>query len=424
MSDLKVLLITYYWPPSGGGGVHRWLKMSRYFPDCNIDLHIYTPSNPEYPAYDPSLVNEIDDRLTIIKHSIREPYAIYKKFTGKNKKEGVYSGFINEKKSLAQSLSVWIRGNLFIPDARMLWINPSRRYLKKLQVNNNFDVIISTGPPHSMHMIAHGVKKEFPQIKWIADFRDPWTNIDFYDQLKLTSWADRRHRRMEQLVLSQADRIVTVGFTMAKELEALGADHVDVITNGFDPLDFEESVELDPQFTIMHLGSMNKDRNPNVLWKSLSQLRKEEFYPKVRIIGKTDVSVKNSLAEFGVSDQVELEDFIPHSEAVVVMQSAHVLLLVINNTPNAAGILTGKVFEYLGSKRPILAIGPEKGDVKDLLHPFNHAYYISYGEVDQCTQIIKKLMKNNAPADVEGIEQYSRKQLAIEYCELIEEVCR
>lgn len=399
--------------------------MSRYFSDHNIDLEIYTPLNPEYPAYDESLLDDVDSNLKIDKQPINEPYALYKKFTGKKKEEKIYSGFINDKKSFAQSIAVWIRGNFFIPDARKFWIKPSIKYLKKKLEGETYDAIISTGPPHSMHLIALGIKKNYPNLKWIADFRDPWTNIDFYDQLKLSKWADRKHRKMEREVLQKADKVVTVGWTLAEEFKNLsGISDVAVITNGYDHRDFIEEVPLAQEFTIMHLGSMNKDRNPKVLWESLSILNKENIKPLVKIIGQTDISVKNSIQDYHLESQVMLEDFIPHDLAIQRMKSAHVLLLVINNTPNAAGILTGKLFEYLGAKRPIIAIGPKEGDVKKMLNEFHHAHYIDYHSVEDCNTILRDLyQKRSLYIAGDGIEKYSRKSLAGEYCQMIKNLC-
>jgi len=421
---LKVLLITYYWPPAGGGGVFRWLKMSRYFQENNIDLHIYTPSNPEFPAIDGGLVEEVSETLTIIKRPILEPYSLYKKFTGKKKDEKIYSGFINEKKSLAQNLSIWIRGNFFIPDARKFWIKPSIKFLNNLQSSEKFDAVISTGPPHSMHLIARGLKQKHPALKWIADFRDPWTNIDFYNQLKLTVRADRKHRKLEKSVLEEADKVVSVGYIMAKELKEItqNAD-VEVIPNGYDHLEFTEHAQLTSSFSIMHLGSMNRDRNPEVLWRSLADLKSQGLKPLVKIIGQTDVSVKASIQKYELKDQVVFEDFVPHKEAIMKMKSAHVLLLVVNNTPNAAGILTGKVFEYLGAQRPIIAIGPEEGDVKKLLKDFVHAFYISYDDVEECKKVISEVMTSKIEVSPNGILKYSRKALAEKYSKLLKEVC-
>ncbi|MDQ3016734.1 MAG: glycosyltransferase, partial [Bacteroidota bacterium] len=272
----KFLLITYYWPPAGGAGVMRWAKMSKYIAQAGWQPVIYTPSNGEVPVVDPSLVNEIPDDIEVVQTPIWEPYHLYKAFLGRNKKERLYSGFINEKKkaSVAQKLSVFIRGNFFIPDARMFWIKPSIRFLKTYLKEHQVDAIVSTGPPHSMHLIAEKIHA-MTGIPWIADFRDPWTNIDFYQDLQLTSFADATHKRLERKVLMNATKVVTVTWRSRDEFKELcGRDDIVVIPNGFDDADFhiDPNNKLDDEFSIVHIGSMNKDRNPIGLWAALKEL--------------------------------------------------------------------------------------------------------------------------------------------------------
>jgi len=419
---INVLLIAYYWPPSGGGGVQRWLKMSKYFPYDKMNLFVYTPENPEYPAYDDSLVEQVNPNITVIKHPITEPYAFYKKFTGKKKDEKVYSGFINDKKSWKQDLAVWIRSNFFIPDARFMWIKPSIKFLKKKLDEHSIDVVISTGPPHSVHLIANGLIKFKPTVKWIADFRDPWTNIDFYKQLKLSKWADKKHHKLEKKVAKSADSIVTIGWTMQEEFKKIGErQDVEIITNGYDHEDFQQKCERDSSFSVLHLGSLNEDRNPSVLWQAIREIRDSEKLVDdfvVQLIGNVDQSIHHSIVENQLESLVEFEPFITHQEAINRMKAAHVLLLIINNSPNAKGILTGKAFEYLGASKPILCIGPENGDMRKLLRTFEHVRYVPYGEIQKCKDALLDLMYEMDESHVDA-SQYSRKELAKKYFKLI-----
>jgi len=199
----RVLIITYYWPPSGGAGVQRWLKFSKYLPENGWIPVVYTPENPEYPAIDENLVSEIHPDVEVLKSSIWEPYALYKKFTSRKKDAKLGSGFTSEKDKIskAEKVSRWVRGNWFIPDARKFWIKPSVRFLDTYLKENSIDAIISTGPPHSMHLIALGIKRKYPKIKWIADFRDPWTNIDFVEELRLSKRSMKKHENQELAVL-------------------------------------------------------------------------------------------------------------------------------------------------------------------------------------------------------------------------------
>jgi glycosyltransferase involved in cell wall biosynthesis len=426
----KFLLITYYWPPAGGGGVQRWLKMTKYFREYGWEPIIYTAEAGEQAAYDPSLVKEVPEGLEVVRTPIWEPYDLYKKFTGKKKEEKVYSGFISEgkKSSFTQDLSVFIRGNFFIPDARRFWIKPSIRFLKKYLEEHPVDAIISTGPPHSMHMIALGVKKHH-DIPWIADFRDPWTQQDFYDQLKLTWPADLTHKRMEQKVLKKADRIVTVSWSWVEDFKALSKGReVDLITNGFDPADFQTTVsQRDEAFTICHIGSMNKDRNPQFFWKALSELKKE--YPgfgkklKIKLIGQVDFSIQQAIQQYGLTDQLERLDFMPHADVVEHMKKAQLLLLPINSTPNAMGILPGKLYEYLGARRPVLAVGPLTSDAAKVIQLTQAGTINDYDDLEglktNISNYFQQYQEDTLEVESSGIEQFSRKALAGKYAELL-----
>ena len=255
----------------GGGGVQRWLKMSKYFHQFGWNPVVYTVEADDSIGGDNSLLEEVRNDTEIIRSTIFEPHGIYAFITGQ-KGKSKYSGFITKKKTgFAYKLSLFIRSNFFIPDARMFWIKPSIKTLKNWLKDNKVDAIISTGPPHSTHMIAMGIKKQFPEIPWIADFRDPWTDIDFYHELSILQFADRKHKRLEKAVLETADKVVTVTWNFKKGLEKLcGRKDIELIFNGFDPDDFIDfQSKSTGKFRVCHLGSMYKHRNPDKLWSCL-----------------------------------------------------------------------------------------------------------------------------------------------------------
>lgn len=369
----KVLIISYYWPPAGGSGVQRWLKFVKYLRDYGWEPVVYTASNPEAPTFDETLIAEIPIGVETIKGKAFEPYSIYKALFGfKRKKIGV--GFAGlERKSFFSKVAVWIRGNLFIPDARMLWIKPSVRKLTKYLKENPVDIIVSTGPPHSTHLIARNLKRKL-NIPWVADFRDPWTNIDFYHQLRLTKFADSVHRKMELSVLKECDAAVTVTPSWQADFPERFENKMHVIQNGFDSADFstENGVALDKDFTITHVGVVPPDRNCVSLWSAIAQMAAEnsDFKKalKLRFVGQVDSSVIASLESLNLMANVEITGFVSHQKALEYQMSSQVLLLLVNNSPNAKGILTGKVYEYLAAKRPILAVGPLGGDLDNLLN--------------------------------------------------------
>jgi len=417
----RVLIITYYWPPSGGAGVQRWLKFAKYLPDFGWQPIIYTPDNGEVPVTDESLDKDISPETIVIRKKIWEPYDWYKKFVGQKKDEKINVGFLSEqeKPKIIEKISVWIRGNFFIPDARKFWIRPSTKFLSKYLSKHKVDAIISTGPPHSMHLIALKLQERF-KIPWIADFRDPWTNIDFYGDLMLTKRSDRKHHKLEKSVLQNADCVLTVGKTLGDELKQLGAKKVEVITNGFDMLDFQDNeVELDKKFSIVHIGSLPKSRNPISLWKVLSKLvdKNTEFRNDlvIKLVGKCDFQVNQSIFDFGLSNYVKRVDYVAHSTLGDIQKSAQVLLLVINNTQNAKGILTGKFFEYLAAKRPILAIGPVDGDVAAILDETNSGVIVDFNDFWGLENVLKSYYKKYKKQELvlksQKIENYDRRRL-------------
>ncbi|MCL3780218.1 glycosyl transferase family 1 [Prolixibacteraceae bacterium JC049] len=416
----KVLIITYYWPPSGGAGVQRWLKFAKYLPENGWQPIIYTPSNPENPIEDHSLVKEVPDEAIILKQPIWEPYEWYKRFVGK-KGEKINTGFLSEKKEpgMMEKLSVWVRGNFFIPDARKFWIKPSVKYLAQYLKENPVDAIVSTGPPHSMHMIAMKVGRKV-NIPWLADFRDPWTNIDYYSDLKLSRWADNKHHALEKAVVQNCNELVVVGKQMKEEFEELRNSSIEVITNGYDESDFsEDNIVLDEKFSIVHIGTIAPNRNPKVLWSALGELVKDNDELKndleIRLIGKVDQSVFKSIDEAGLTNCLNRVGYVSHSEVFGELRKSQILLLAINDTPNAKGILTGKFFEYLAAKRPVLAVGPEDGEVARILKETGAGEVAGFSDLNQMKSSVLSLYdrykKRNLAVTSKGTESYSRRIL-------------
>ena len=374
----RLLIISYYWPPGGGAGVQRCLKFSKYLPDFGWEPIIFTAKNADYPIIDESLKAQVSPNLKVLKKEIWEPYSWYKKMMGIQKEEKVQAGFIEEKQqnSRLQNLAKWVRGNFFIPDARRFWIRPSIKYLEAYLKEHPVDAILSSGPPHSVHLIAQALKKKMG-VSWVADFRDPWTNIDFYQQLRLSRWADRRHHQLEKAVVREADVVTTVSWHWTEEFRQMGAKKVALITNGYDESDFPQlPIPLDEHFTISHIGTASKDRNPENLWQVLSELSKElpDFSKQLRIqfIGKTDFSIFNSLAANGLQAQIVKIDHLLHREALHKICQSQLLLLLVNDAPNSMGRIPLKLFEYLAARRPILCVGYPKGDAARLIRE-NHA---------------------------------------------------
>jgi glycosyltransferase involved in cell wall biosynthesis len=426
----KVLIISYYWPPSGGGGVMRWLKMSKFLPELGWQPIIYTPENPDPSVIDESLLKEIHPDIIELKMPIWEPYDFYRKITGKKSGEKFKSGYISEaaEGNWKNKLSVFIRGNFLIPDPRKFWIKPSVNFLSKFLKENPVDLIISTGPPHSMHIIALGLKKKF-NIPWIADFRDPWTDIDFYHKLKLTGWADKKHKNLEKKVLAAADHVVTVSPGCAVDIERIANRKIEVINNGFDPTDYDfELPELDEKFTISHFGAFNKDRNPATLWKVLGELASSnpDFKKQlqIKLIGQTDQSVFSEIEKNKLKENLVVKDHLAHKEGLIELSKSQVLLLPLNDAPNVKGILPGKMYEYMALRRPILALGPTDADYAKILSETKTGISLDFNDEQGIKTTLQnyfqRYLSNNLEIESGAFEKYSRKNLAKKFISLIQ----
>ncbi len=418
----KVLIISYYWPPSGGAGVQRWLKFVKYLREFNWEPVLYIPDNPEYPEQDSSLEKDIPENLTILRQPIWEPYNAYKKVMGRKKEETINAAFLSEKKQnmFLENFSVWIRGNFFIPDARKFWIKPSVRFLKQYLKTNPVDAIVSTGPPHSMHLIAWNITRHFI-IPWLADFRDPWTNIDFYKDLRLTASSDRKHQQLERMILHDATAVTVISNTMADDFNRILPRNYDIITNGYDSDDILTAPPpvLDKKFSIAHIGTLVSTRNPQSLWSALQQLLSaHQDLAKdleIKLIGKLDHTVTESLESYGLTPYVNRIPYLPHDQVVISQLQSQVLLLIINNTPNAKMILTGKFFEYLAAKRPILCVGPLDGDAAAILGNTRAGLISDHGDTKTLEKHIldfyARFKKGDLHSESVNIETYSRKAL-------------
>lgn len=413
----KALVISYYFPPAGGPGVQRWLKFVKYLREFDVEPILYVPRGAAYPVTDDSLTTEIPAGIKIYRGKIFEPSSLFP--AGKK----VSAGFIDASTAqggLKSRLMTWIRANVFIPDARMCWIAPSVRRLKKILRAENIDTVISTGPPHSTHLIALGLKRAIPSLRWIADFRDPWTKIDYFHHLPLTGWARRKHCRLEDEVLAEADDVITVTARMAKDYRPRVKGRLHVITNGYDTSDAPTGpVTPDEKFTLCHIGSLNADRNPHELWEILGErCRHDETFAcdlEIRLTGPVSPAVTASLEQNGLTPFVRHTPYAPHAEVARIQHAARVLLLVMNRTPSGAMYIAGKLFEYLAARRPILLAGFAQSDAADIVRECHAGYALDFSDKKGLADALEHLYDDyktglvHTPAA--DLEKYSRRAL-------------
>ena len=376
----RVLIISYYWPPTGGSGVQRWVKFAKYLPAEGWQPVIYTPENPEQLAVDASLEAEVPTEAEVIRRRIVEPYEMYKKLLRKSghSKEAVEVNPVNaQNKSFMQKFAMWIRGNFFRPDPRCLWIRPSVKFLKKYLKEHPVDLIVSTGPPQSMHLIGRKLAAE-TGLPWIADFRDPWTKIFYFKHLSMTLATQKWHHKMEKKVLDDATAVVAVSPLVQQDFQAMTQTPVELITNGFDECDFaaEKCIEAaggaGREFVITHTGLFAADGNPTVLWDVLAEkCNKDSQFKKllkIRLIGKTDEQILKAIKDAGLDQNLEDMGYQPHAVAVEQQRKASLLILPLRKEPEYKAVLPGKLFEYLASWRPVLGIGQTDGAMSMILN--------------------------------------------------------
>ncbi|MDR7211162.1 glycosyltransferase family 4 protein [Flavobacterium piscis] len=428
MKSKKILIITYYFPPAGGPGVQRWLKFVKYLPDFGIQPIIYVPENPTYPIIDEGLVTEISDQVIVLKNKIWEPYQLASVFS-KNKTKKISSGILPHKKkqTFSDKIFLWVRGNLFIPDARVLWVKPSVSYLEKYIKENNIDTIVTSGPPHSLHLIGLELKQKL-NIRWFTDFRDPWTTIGYHKALHLSNYAAKRHKKLEYKVLNTADTIIVTSKTTKAEFQTITNKPISVITNGYDIENIDKQT-LDAKFTLAHIGSFLSDRNPEFLWECLIELLNEipdfKFNLEIKLIGAVSQEVLDSLKKFDLNSYLNLLGYVSHHEAIAHQKKSQVLLLIEINSEDTKSIIPGKLFEYMVSNRPIIAIGPQGSDFADIIKETNTGVFFDYSEKQKLKSVIldfyNQFLEGKLQANGVGLQKYSRKNLTKQLVQLISE---
>jgi len=413
----KVLIITYYWPPAGGSGVQRWLKFSKFLPENGWKPYIFTPDSPSFEIKDEDLLSEIHPETEVWKTPIWEPYNLKDKLLGKSRNSN--TGIIQDKTSAKNKMINWIRGNVFVPDPKVFWVKPSIKLLTEKIKKEGITHIVSTGPPHSMHLIALGLKNKNPELKWVADFRDPWSELDLLEEFYLTKKSKQKYRKLEKEVLENADVTLTVSESWVKSFKSLGSKNVKLITNGFDEDDFDVRYLESNKFIIGHFGLLNHLRNPKNLWKTLNDLCDEnpDFNEKleIRLSGNIDTEVLQNITQyFHLKNKIKVLGYLSHKDVLNQYNSSSLLLLLLFNSESGKGNYPGKIFEYFAAKRSILAFGPEDSDTQRLMKKIKRGSYHSYEENNLKESIISLFNNKEELVISDDINRFNRKDLTKE----------
>lgn len=424
---LRVLVITYYWPPAGGAGVQRWLKLSKFLPEYGVLPTVITVDETKatYPILDESLYGDVHRDVEVIRTNSFEPLKWYGRLVGK--KHVPYGGFANvSRRSRWSWLSRFLRGNLFIPDARKGWNKFACRAAEKAIREEDIHIVITTGPPHSTHLVGLKLKDKYG-LKWVADFRDPWTDIFYNDLMNRTKVAERKDRRMEKEVLDRADMVVANCKSNAELLRNKGdRAPIEVVENGYDANDFENmESERRAQFRVVYTGTMAASYNPSTFVSAFKRLV-EKAPDKVQwhFAGYADAQIIALLKRAGIIENCIFHGYVSHSDAVRLMSEANILLNLFPETKNDLGI-PGKCFEYLAARRAILNIGPKNGDAALIIAECESGVTFNRTEEGAIFNFLNKQFeewlkgKSNRMGN-EKVLDYSRQNLAQKYVRLME----
>ncbi len=419
----RVLIISYYWPPSGGAGVQRWLKFAKYLPEFGWEPIILTvdPEYASYPVTDRTLEKEVVGTTRVIRTESRESFSVYKKVSGS---ENIpYAGFANEKSSVSskQKIARFIRGNFFLPDPRKGWNTFALEKAREILTGGEIDCFITSSPPHSTQLIGLSLSKEF-EIPWIADLRDPWTDIYYYRQFYPTRWAHRINRKMERSVIEKANAVITVSPALKELFSAKSASRtrIEVITNGYDPDDFIDLPSpSDTRFVITYVGTLADIYPVDTFIDAFREFLKKNPGSLLRFIGTISPGHLRKIKSLP-EENIELIPYVDHRTAIEFMSKSSILLLIIPDSENNKGIITGKLFEYMAVGRPILFIGPEDGDGAEIIRQSNAVSAIesfNEGKIIEFLNSQRKYIPASCPDT-----RFSRKELTRDLSQLMNQL--
>lgn len=410
--------------------MQRWLKFVKYLPQFGWEPFVFTPENPSFELQDESLLKDVPPEAEVIKLPIWEPYSAYAKLTGflTGKKIKATDFVSTGRKSAFQNLAAFIRGNFFIPDPRIFWKRPAVKFLHDFIQHNQIRMLVTTGPPHSMHLIGMELKRRNPSLKWIADFRDPWSRWDLLDTLQLTSLARARHNRLEHQVLTKADCVLTVTPHYVNWFKQAGARKTVLITNGYDEDDFTGLHYVKgSRFTIRHLGVVDELRDPRPFMLAARDacIENSELAAllSIEFVGQVNTAFRSWVEADGVLSKItSFRSQVPHGQLVEVYNQTDALLLVLANSAIARGNIPGKLFEYIGSMRPVIGIGPADGDAASIISKTGAGVVIERENLQAIKARLLDLFldwKNNKGYAGTGKESYSRKSLTADLANLL-----
>ena len=414
----KLLFITYFWPPSGKATLHWPLSIIKYLPASGWQPEVLTVENESFTQKDESLLKEVDPRLKVYKSRALEPFNIYRRFTGKEKDEQLVASetISTENKSLSHKLSIWIRMNIFVPDARIGWYLSAVKKGKEILTEGEFSAIVTIGPPHSTHLIGMKLSKE-SSIPHIPVLIDPWVDIIYYRNFKRTSPTLALDNHLEKSVMMNASSVVFVTKTTMDDYRKKYPsikDKSNVLYWGYNEDDFEgvEPESNNKNFKLLiHAGNIFDYQNPPRLWERLKEMTSIEDI-RIKFIGTVSPVIKNEIEKTGLTQKTDFAGFLPYKEMLSNLMKADYLLVCATEKRH----VPGKLFEYLRTGKPILAFGDDNEEVKNILEKTNSGMIFRYDEDPK--EFFEKADSFNT--DLQAVKEFDRRNIAAKFGDILD----
>ena len=409
MINNKILIITYYWPPSGGSGVQRWLNFSNNLVDMGYDVTVLTAEFPNYPLIDQSLNNYINPLIKILKVPVFEPAKFFK--SKKNNSDNI------EGNGMINYLKLFIRANLFFPDSRMFWINDVVNIASSFINNNNINYVITTSPPFSLNIIGYKLKLR-NNIKWISDYRDPWSDFFQFKNMPMFKYVKKKHIKWEEKCLMLADSVIVTSPSL-KNIYSKINDNTYLITNGFK--DIEETIESE-NFEIIYSGVMKSLQNPKLLWKVLYEISKSNLSFKkdfkLNLIGSFDKSIHQNKYLKKLKEKVVFINYMSKDVLDKKLSLGKVFVLCDVNQKGGGNLIPGKFYHYLSYKIPIIAFSSLNSDTYNIINETKSGNVFDFSnEIDLKNHILElysNFKNGNCSLNINDIEKYKYSNLSSE----------
>ena len=421
----KILIISYYWPPSGGSGVQRWMYFAKYLKKLGWEPIVITveESQASYPILDSSLLEEVKG-IQVIKTKTREPLRWYSHLVSGNSRSGIPQGAVKTK-SLFGKIAAYIRGNYFIPDARKGWRPYALKAAQQLIQNEKIDKVITTGPPHSSHWVGLQLKQQF-KIRWWVDFRDPWTDIFYNASLYRTARTLANDQAQEKTVLQKADGVITtVGGKLHEQLKAKAPQqNFTALPNGYDA-DLMHATSGKPPKEVFHIvftGLLTENQDYKTFLEVLNRFS-ESYKIRFSLAGNIDPHIIATIKNTSPNIEVQHLGYLSHQKAIALMKQAHLLLNFIFKGAQTQ-MISGKLLEYMATEVPILSIGNPQSEAGRFLMQGSAAEMIEAHQLKEIERLLERTIKGkgNLKNKFPGIENWSRQALTQRLEGIINEV--